>query len=254
MPRKRLPSQRDARNTHLAGITAAAANVWAPPVAAALEALLGPYLEAGEKMPDAELLQKLVGRLLADREKQLDAVAAKAQSHRTAAAGWRIRRDAAAKDLRDELRRARFYLEQARGKGEGAHHGLGEGLSYMAPSHLARTGEQIAATLDYFEANLPKDETLPSAAALAQAVRAKAAVLTAILKKLEPRRQDAEISRVKRTQEHAKIEITIRRTAGFLSGLYKLCDFDDFAHKVRPAFRRIRRQRPQREEDLVPLP
>lgn len=253
MPRKRTPGQRTVRNIDLAGVTAAAANVWAPPVGAALEELLRPYLAEGEAMPDAVLLQKLVGRLLADREKQLDTVALKAQDHRTIAAGWRIRRDAAAKSLRGELRRARFYFDEARGKGEGAHQGLGKGLSYMAPSHLARTGQQAAAALDELEATLPRNETLPSPAGLAQAIREKAAVLEAALKKLEPRRQDAEISRVKRTQEHAKIEKTIRRSAGFLAGLYRLCEFEDFAKKVRPVFRRKRRRRPLREEDIVPL-
>lgn len=253
MARKRTPGQRTVRNIDLAGITAAAANVWAPPVGAALEELLRPYLAEGEAMPDAVLLQQLVGRLLADREKQLDTVALKAQNHRTLAAGWRIRRDAAAKSLRGELRRARFYFDEACGKGEGAHQGLGKGLSYMAPSHLARTGAQVAATLEFFEANLPRNEALPPAGALAQAVREKVTVLEAALKKLEPRRQDAEISRVKRTQEHAKIEKAIRRSAGFLAGLYKLCEFEDFAKKVRPVFRRKRRRRPLREETIVPL-
>lgn len=249
-----MASQRVVRNTNLAGITAAAAKVWAPPVGAALEDLLRPYLEQGEAMPDAVLLQRLVGRLLADREKQLDTVALKAQDHRANAAGWRIRRDAAAKALREELRRARFFFDETRGKGEGARQGLGEGLSYMAPSHLARTGAQAAATLDYFEADLPRKETLPPAGALAQAIREKVAALEATLEKLEPRRQDAEISRVKRTQEHAKIEKAIRRSAGFLAGLYKLCDFEDFAKKVRPVFRRKRRRRPIREETIVPVP
>ncbi len=175
------------------------------------------------------------------------------QSHQqeVVAAFARRDRDRAVKALREELRHARHFLDRA--GGSEVRHGLGEGLSWMAPHFLVRLGEQTVVLLGrYAEGETPA--TLASPAALAAAVGEKTAVLERALEALNPERIQETVSRHETKIENQEAEKTIRRTAAFLGELYKLAGCEDFAEKVRPAFRR--RRKPKQESEsmaLVPL-
>jgi len=238
-----MPSVRIVRHATIAADTAVAATVWSPSAARRIEQLLAPFLEQAEDMPDFELMLKLVGRLLAFHEKQATAIDEKTESYRISAVRLRIRRDEAAKALREELRRARYFFDQSRGKGEGAKLGLGEGLSYKNPRLLVRLGHQIADFLPDFAQKVPTDDRLPSPAALERSIRAKAEDLDQALAHLDPQAENEAVSRIRRRRETRQTERIIRRATTFLAGFYKLCELDDFAKKVRPVFRRPPRRR-----------
>ena len=244
-----MATLRVVRDAKLAGITAASANSWAEPVSEKLAALLEPFLEPGENMPDVVLLQKLVGRLLASRRQSLEKVDQRNLDAVATARQYRRRRDEAAQELREVLRTARFYLEQKQGRGAGAQYGIGNGLSYMSPDLLARTGAHIATCLESFQR--VESSPLPSILAVDQliaAVSEKTAALEAALAKLRPQNHRENFSRAQKDKSVAATEKAVRHGAAFLSGLYQLCEFEGLAERVRPVFRRRRRKGGGKEE------
>jgi hypothetical protein len=237
----KMPISRVFRNTDLAVETAAAANVWADDVGRRLEELLSPYLQEGEGMPDMRLFQSLIGRLLADRERQLRASYHQHRQHDVSATALRGRRDQAARALREELRNARHFLEQARGKGEGARRGIGEGLSYMAPSLMVQVARHVADVLGMCEREGAGSPTLPPPGALAKEIEARAQALEQALANLVPEHVQESVSRHEKRQNVESTENAVRRTAAFLIELYKLCGREDLVKRVRPVFRRRRK-------------
>lgn len=255
-----MPISRVSRNSDLAVETSAAASVWADDVGRRMEDLLSPFLEEGEGMPDMQLLQKLIGRLLADRERRLRESDHHHHHLDVTATTLRVRRDEAARALREELRNARHFLEQARGKGEGARRGIGEGLSYMAPALLAITARHVIDVLVLSEKEGRGSPTLPQPLALAKAIAARADALDQELAKLVPERIHESVGRHEKRQNVEKTEKAVRRTAAFLIELYKLSGREDLAKLVRPAFRRRRKgsHKPkapaEQQEASSPLP
>lgn len=234
---------RTCRNATLAGETAAAASKWADTVTARLEKLLAPHLEEGEAMPDVRLLQQLVGRLLDSRRQEVWDKDGAGVQHTISAVVARLERDQAAKELREELRHARYFLESALGKGAGARHGLGNGLSWMAPLALTHLGAETADLLESLHRRGDTPKTLASPQALAEVIRAKAKALDAALADLRPKGLHQEATLAELKAENDKAEKTIRRAAGFLRELYKLAECSSFAEQVRPVFRRKKRKR-----------
>ena len=232
------------RNSNLAGNTAAAAESLAPEIGKKLENLLSVYLEAGEKMPDFELVQKLLGRLLKDRDEDLQKKDHASEVAVMDARVLRLARDEAAGELREVLRAVRHYLDQARGRGEGARCGIGNGLSWMAPVELVGTARRITVLLESLdrEGGARPVGLLPPAE-LAAAVREKKNKLAAVLERLYPQNALEDHNRCAKNQSTEAAEKAVRRASAVLAGLYKLCEFEDLAKVVRPVFRRRRRKK-----------
>ena len=241
--------------THLASETAAAAERFSLPAHERLEELLTPYLEAGEALPDIALLQQLVGRLLADRGAALTRRTEELQLSETEARQLRFRRDDAAEELRETLRGARFYFDQTEGRGAGARRGIGHGLTRMPLIFLVRAGEAIAEELAA-PAPAPRRPSfggVPDRQELAEAVRQRTAALKSLVDQLRPQRSGCITARGEKERSLAATEAIVRASAGFLAGLYKLCDLKYLAKKVRPAFRRTPRRRAGEIETITRL-
>jgi hypothetical protein len=247
-----MPTPRLVRNASLAGDTAVHVAYWSPGVTTVLADLLQPYLEAGESLPDLDLLQKLIARLLADRRRDLeqrDDQNATATAH---ARKYRRQRDQAAKELRETLRTVRFFLDTTLGRGEGAKVGIGNGLSTMSPPQLLRTGHLIAGLLAEPKMKLEGKSSVLSVAALAEEVRQKTATLEEALDRLAPQAGRERRSRTTRTQSNVAAEKALRRATALLSGLYQLAEHDRLAKAVRPRFRRRKKAQPPAEAPAVP--
>ena len=233
--------------SELAATAASAAAEWAAPATEKLEELLVPYLQPGEAMPDVALLQVLLGRLLVDRGEALLGKGQEQERSEREARTLRWRRNEAAEALREALRGARYYLDGAHGRGAGARAGLGHGLSRMPPMFLVRLGAEIADILEEAppaRANIAL--ALPDPRELAGLVRQRAVELGALVEAIHPQRQGCTHARGEKLRSLAATEAIVRRGAGFLAELYRLCDLPFLAEKVRPAFRR--RSRPEKEE------
>ncbi len=238
-----MATLRVVRGAKLAGITAQSARSWAAPVSKKLEKVLEPFLEPGETLPDVLLLQKLIGRLLASRKEDLQESDQQNLSAVSQTRILRMRRDEVAKELREVLRAARFYFEHKNGRGEGARLGIGNGLSYMSPVNLARTGVYIATQLEADRLHQGSQaESLLPAENLEIAVRQKTAELEEVLGLLQPQSSRENLSRAKKYRSTEATEKAIRAGSAVLAGLYKLSEFEGLAEKVRPVFRRRRRK------------
>ena len=248
-----MATNRVARNSVQATNTAAATEVWSERAAENLGALLKPYLLEGEAMPDVVLLQNLVGRLLKDHDRESHARQSEHFQDNISAITLRVRRDEAAKELREVLRQARYFLDQAVGPGEGRRTGIGKGLSYMSPQQLFSAGTTVVAALRAYAKQGLGSLTLPEPEALAAEVERRVERLEEALAELRPKRIRRQISREEERKQAEATEKLTRRAAGFLAGLYKLCDLDHFAKNVRPSFRRRAKLR-KKGEHIEPIP
>lgn len=248
-----MAMNRVARNTEQATNTAAATEVWSERAAESLGALLKPYLLEGEEMPDVVLLQNLVGRLLKDHDRRSEVKRSEHLKDSISAITLRAQRDEAAKELREMLRQARYFLDQAVSPGEGRRNGIGKGLSYMSPKQLFAAGTAVVAVLRSYANQGFGSPTLPSPEVLAAEVERRVVRLEEALTELRPKRISRQISREEERQQAETTEKLTRRAAGFLAGLYKLCDLDHFAKNVRPSFRRRAKLR-KKGERFEPIP
>lgn len=218
---------------------ASATTVWSAPTQQIVASLLEPYLRDGENMPDIGLFQELLGRLVADQGKLLVRGDQRLDGHVSSARLLRQRRDQEAGRLRELLRSARFYLDRLCGRGAGAKHGLGHGLSKMVPFHLARLGRQIADLLRVEE--LQQGAALggmPDPADLSRRIAEQASQLRLVLEQLEPEVIGARFARGQQQQGLGATEKNVRRSAGLLAEIYKFCNHQLLAKRVRPVFRR----------------
>lgn len=214
-----MATNRVARNSVQATNTAAATEVWSEKAAESLGALLKPYLLEGEEMPDVVLLQNLVGRLLRDHDRKSEAKRSEHFKDNISAINLRVRRDEAVKELREVLRQARYFLEQAVGPGEGRRNGIGKGLSYMAPMRLFVTGTHVVAALRSYAKLGFGSPTLPAPEALAAEVERRVKRLEEAMAELRPKRLSRQISREAERKLAEATEKLTRRAAGFLAGL-----------------------------------
>jgi hypothetical protein len=239
-----LSSKRVDLRSKLATSVASAGKDWSAPIAERLKALLEPYLRDGETMPDVELLQQLLGRLVADKGSRLVAGDDVLDRNILEARLLRGKRDEAAKALRKLLGSARFYFDQVSGRGAGAKLGIGHGLSWMEPSQLARVAEGIALHLDAAQPDeRSKLGALPDPVLLAPAIRGQAARLEGLLDQLRPYVSGTNLARGEQMRGLEETEHAVRRCASVLAEIYKLCGFHHLAKVVRPVFRRKPRRK-----------
>lgn len=247
-----MAKSRVVRSADIAGNTAHLVQDCAPLVSGHLAELLTPYLEAGETLPDIDLLQKLIGRLLADRQRELDAKDQQTHQSTGYAGLYRAQRNQAVKELREVLRSVRFFLDSTLGRGEGAKAGIGTGLSTMAPFQLLRTGEQIALLLAEPKMDFASKPSAMQVATLAAQVSEKTRNLEEILQRLTSEQGKELHYRASRQRSTDAAEKTLRRTAALLAGLYKFVNHDRLAKAVRPSFRRRKKAKPPAEMPALP--
>ena len=209
----------------------------AEPIAAVLEKELAPYGTEGEPKVEWGQLQKLLGRRLM----------ASGDSHKTAddnleaasfdGAQIRRQRKEAVEQLRRELRRVRFLLDETLPKEEAYELFPQRGrLGAIEPLRLARIGRRVAEVLRKSETQARVQNeagNLPQPAALAQTVDAAAEKLEQVLEAQAPRERQHEISFDRRKQERAEVIESWRRTRDLLRGIYRMAGFDYMAEQLR---------------------
>ncbi len=238
-------SKRVHDRSQLALQVAAAAEEWSQATVETLDQLLSPYLREGESLPDTRLFQQLLGRVVADRGQRLVARDAAVETEERSARYFRARRDEEAEKLRELLRAARYCFDQAQGRGSGAKIGLGHGLSWMAPSVLARLAVDTAIRLEKLEPAKKRSAflTLPDTAALAAEIRAQGKRLDDLLRELLPPTILGQAARHNRRQDLEDTDFVVRRCSALLGEIYKLCGRPGLAKKIKPVFRRKPRKR-----------
>lgn len=246
-------SKRVTRRSELAAQVATAAKEWSAPARERLEALLRPYLREGEAMPDVELLQELLGRLVDDKGSRLAAGDGVLQASLRGAQALRWRRDEEAEKLRDLLRSARFYLDRVHGRGSGKRQGIGHGLSWMAPKFLWRVGAEVAEVLLEGPPTVRpgSTEALPDPAVLSAAIRAQADKVRMLVAELHPQNAGSVSARGHQVRGLEETETIVRRSAGLLAELYKLGGLPWLAESVKPKFRRTPRTSAAKETGAV---
>lgn len=241
-------SKRVTRRSELASQVATSAKEWSAPARERLEALLRPYLREGEAMPDVELLQELLGRLVADQGSRLEEGDGVLQASLRGAQSLRWQRDEEAEKLRDLLRSARFYLDRVHGRGSGKKQGIGHGLSWMAPKFLWRVGGEVAEVL--LEEPLPASTAaLPDPAVLSEAIRSQSAKVRMLVDELRPQNAGSVSARGQQVRGLVETERIVRRSAGLLAELYKLGGLPWLAKSVKPKFRRTPRTTQAKESE-----
>jgi hypothetical protein len=114
----------------------------------------------------------------------------------------------------------------------------------MEPFHLTRVAEGIALHLDAAEPDeRSKLGALPDPVLLAPAIRGQAASLEGLLEQLQPYVSGTHLARGEQMRGLEETEHAVRRCAGVLAEIYKLCGFHHLATVVRPVFRRKPRRK-----------
>lgn len=209
----------------------------AVPIAAEVAVKIAPILGQGETPPSWEQVQTLFGRLLENSAQRLRAVD---ESHAlTEVDGHVLRqeRDEAADKLRQELRRARFLLDETLSKEEAfLLFPQRQKITTLDPASLVRLGRHIAGLLRgtslQAKVQLEGGEVL-NAQALLAAVEAATRGLETALAELGPKLRELSFTLDKRRQERKDALRTFRSTRELLRGFYRLAGFDYLADQLR---------------------
>ena len=242
MPSKQVTDRRKSSDS-----VVEAANVHAERVATAAEAILTPYLVAGEAMPDIKLLMLLAGRCLSARSAKM-VEADEAHIHE-------LSDDAPARDRRDR-----------------AHEGLNDAVVGMREAMIGLFGQRQtealgfatetprdAAALVSFSKTVSKslrDKTFPAPARMkvTWSPKAEADEIDVLRKEL-----DEALSGVAREVKEAEATLVDKNTAieGYdeafsgvarlLQGIFVFAGESELANRVRPSARR-----PGQTEELAP--
>lgn len=154
----------------------------------------------------------------------------------------RERRDAAMEKVRNQLRGARFLLDQAFGreKASGYFPERSE-LGRLMPRNLMSLARSIARVLRGTEVDWPSLEGeihVPQPQALASAMEAATNDLEAALLALSPERSGTAFARGTKRAELVATQRSVSSTTAALSGLFRVAGFDYYARQLRPSTRR----------------
>ncbi len=209
----------------------------ASPIAAEIAAKMAPILGEGETQPSWEQVQTFFGRLLEDSADGLREVD---ESHALAEVDGSVlrqQRDEVADKLRQELRRARFLLDETLPKEQAfTLFPQRRKITTLDPASLVRLGRHIAGLLRgtslQAKVQLEGGEVL-NAVALLAAVEAATRNLEAVLAELGPKLREQGFSIDTRRQERKEALRTFRSTRELLRGFYRLAGFDYLADQLR---------------------
>ncbi len=150
----------------------------------------------------------------------------------------RERRDRVIEKLRNQLRGARFLLDQAFGKEKAS--GFFPDRADVArtpPRNLARLGRSIAQVLKGTEIEWPvlEGEThIPKPLELAASLEASAIDLEAVEAALAPEQSRSVFSRGNKKTEYEATRKAVTNTTMALAGLFRTAGFDYAAERLRP--------------------
>jgi hypothetical protein len=148
----------------------------------------------------------------------------------------RNRRDAAMEKLRNQLRGARFLLDQAFGKEKASEYFPDRSdLTRVKPRNLAPLGRRIAQVLRGTQVDWPvlDGEThLPKPQELAASLDATAGELDNLLDALVPERGGSVFTRGSKKAEYLATRQAVSSTTAALSGLFRIAGFDYAAKRL----------------------
>lgn len=251
MPRNSY-SKEVTRQLQAAELVITSARKLAEPIAAAIDGKIGHHTQPGETPIDWRHLQVVCGRVLlesANRLRQVD------EAHTDAEVAGRVlrsRRDAAVAQLRGELRRVRFYLDETLSKQDAKElFPQRRFITTIDPANLARLGKHLGALLRGNVGGVPvaSVSNLPSADALAESVETATRAVEEALEALAPELRRRSFAFDNKEKERKEALETWRRTRDLLTGVYRLAGFDYLADQLRE-----RRRKKAAEEGEGELP
>lgn len=218
----------------------------------AIDRKVEPVLDAGGARVDWNEVQSIFGRLLVHSAANLRTVDERHAQSDVDSGFLRRQRNEAAKKLRQELRRARFLLDDTLSKEAANSFFPQRGIvSSIDPANLVRLGRHIAGLLrgetGQLRSQLAGGELI-NAAALIEALESATAGLEAALAELEPKLRQKALSFDQRRQERQEAVRTFRATREMLDGFYRLAGYDYLADQLRDT----RRKKPEAEEAPIP--
>lgn len=242
---------RSTAQRHLeAAEVAASARQFKEQVHQVLENLLAARLREGESMPDLNLLQELIGRLLDSNSSAVVEIDGRYTSQLVSTAALRAQRNELVHQLRQRMRDVRYLLSRSVAGGVFKAALRDRRISKVKPLSLLQGARDLVATLRDQELAIgAADPTLASSAVtFAAALEADAAQFEQVMMQLSPAKranQDNLGSKVADLREATEIN---RRCADLLFGLYRVARLDYHAERLRPkGGRRKRVDEPPKE-------
>jgi hypothetical protein len=231
-----------------------AADTHAESAAVAVEKLLAPHLQKGEKMPDVALLLKLSGRLLEESTRKL--VEADEAHERELAddRAPRERRDAASQAIYSRLVDLRDALSGLYGTSIAEAAGFRE-RTPKDPVQLARFASQVVGALGSLKLGSPRiaGAKLNPREAL-QEIEGQLVVLQGSLKEVAREVREAEQTLATKSQAMAEQQHLASGVANLLAGVFRLAGLDELAERVRPSARRAAEQSKPGDEETTDKP
>ncbi len=169
----------------------------------------------------------------------------------------RERRDAAMEKVRNQLRGARFLLDQTFGREKAsAYFPDRSDLTRVLPRNLVALARLMTKVLRGAEVTWPSLEGadhVPQPQQLATGLEAAANELEALLEALAPERSASVFTRGTKRAELEASRKAVSSTTMALSGLFRVAGFDYAARRLRPPARRAKPE-PEGEPATPPVP
>jgi hypothetical protein len=251
------PSKKVTRQHELIAMMASAALRNAEDVAAGLNARLAGQrqgAEAGEI--DWKSILDRIGRFFTDNGTLLVGTDEDLNQTRRMERQLRDRRNQVTKQVRNQLRGARFLLDQAFGPDRtiGSFPARKE-LSSMKPANLLRVAKEVVALLEGSGVDWPPVEVIGHAATPAQLLarlRQSVGVLETTLEELRPEKRGATFALGLREKDLDASLDALQRGSDFLFGLFRFAGFDFAAERLRPTRRRSKAAGEEMPKDKEP--
>lgn len=228
----------------------ASASTHASDVSQRVIEVLSTVLDEGETVPDLEIIQILVGRLVAKVRGHMVEVDRQHLDEVVKDRGLRRRRDDAAKDLRRTVLRIRDSFDGAYGPGR-CEEILGFGTSIpqdpMLLRQLAATGVEYLTDAEFELPPMELDGVTWKPDAFAEQLKTPLAVLEEAQAQLSREDRKSNKSIEVKNQAIDDFDGTSRRCFKFFEGLYSLAGEDLLAERVRPTSRRSSPAEPEPE-------
>lgn len=205
-----------------------------------LETLLAAQLRDGETMPDLDLFQELIGRLLDGNGSRLVGIDTSYTGQLVSAAALRARRNELIVKLRQRLNDVRYLLERSVEGGVFKAALRDRRFSRLKPVLLVQSARDLVLALRNPSLAVGEGDSaiLSTAASFADALEADANELETLLAQLSPQakaNQEGLGAKVADLQEAAEIN---RRCTSLLYGLYRVVRLDFHAERLRATVRR----------------
>ena len=239
------PSKKVTRQHELIAMMASAALRNSGDVAAGLNARFGPQAQSDEAAEiDWKSILDRLGRFFAEYGSVLVGKDEDLNLTRRRERQLRDRRNLVTKQVRNQLRGARFLLDQAFGPERtiGTFPARKE-LSSMTPTNLLRVAKEVVALLEGSGVDWPPVDVIGHAATPAQllaSLRQSVGVLESTLEELRPEKRGATFALGLRDKDLEGSLDALQRGSDFLFGLFRFAGFDFAAERLRPTRRRTK--------------